>query len=107
MQVTLQNGRVISLGIWDTAGAERFQSISRMYYHGSRAAVICFSPGSQQSFAKAKFWVGKETDQGLPEDLVKPAHCVNVAFLTLHVTHAGALLKRLRAQLGFASCLTC
>ncbi|DBA94866.1 TPA: Ras-related protein Rab-24 [Trebouxia sp. C0004] len=56
-KVTLQNGRVISLGIWDTAGAERFQSISRMYYHGSRAAVICFSPGSQQSFAKAKYWV--------------------------------------------------
>jgi Ras-related protein Rab-24 len=54
---------VISLGIWDTAGAERFQSISRMYYHGSKAAVICFSPGSQQSFAKAKFWVGQLTDQ--------------------------------------------
>ena len=56
-QVTVQNGRVISLGIWDTAGAERFQSISRMYYHGSRAAIICFSPASQESFAKAKFWV--------------------------------------------------
>lgn len=57
LQVTVQSGRVISLGIWDTAGAERFQSISRMYYHGSRAAIICFSPNSQQSFAKAKFWV--------------------------------------------------
>lgn len=57
MQVKLQDERVISLGIWDTAGAERFQSISRMYYHGSGAAVICFYPGSQQSFAKAKFWV--------------------------------------------------
>ena len=57
MQVKLQNERVISLGMWDTAGAERFQSISRMYYHGSRAAIICFYPGSQQSFAKAKFWV--------------------------------------------------
>ena len=59
MQVTVESGRVISLGIWDTAGAERFQSISRMYYHGSKAAVICFSPSSQQSFAKAKFWVSK------------------------------------------------
>lgn len=57
MQVKLQNERKISLGVWDTAGAERFQSISRMYYHGSRAAVICFYPGNQQSFAKAKFWV--------------------------------------------------
>ncbi|KAL3162934.1 Ras- protein Rab-24 [Trebouxia sp. C0010 RCD-2024] len=60
-KVKLQNERVISLGIWDTAGAERFQSISRMYYHGSRAAVICFYPGSQQSFAKAKFWAQEVT----------------------------------------------
>ena len=57
MQVKLQNERVISLGVWDTAGAERFQSISRMYYHGSKAAIICFYPGDQHSFAKAKFWV--------------------------------------------------
>ena len=60
LQVTLQQGRVVSLGIWDTAGAERFQSISRMYYHGSRAAIVCFCPGSGASFEKAKFWVGYE-----------------------------------------------
>ena len=86
MQVTLQNGRVISLGIWDTAGAERFQSISRMYYHGSRAAVICFSPGSQQSFAKAKFWVGEGRSVHMSEDVVNAAHCIGFAFLTSHVT---------------------
>lgn len=65
MQVKLQNERVISLGVWDTAGAERFQSISRMYYHGSRAAIICFYPGDQHSFAKAKFWVSSsQHDKG-------------------------------------------
>ena len=56
-QVTVQNGRIISLGVWDTAGAERFQSISRMYYRGSKAAIICFNPASQTSFTKALFWV--------------------------------------------------
>lgn len=56
-QVTVQNGRVLSLGVWDTAGAERFQSISRMYYRGSKAAIVCFTPISQQSFTKALFWV--------------------------------------------------
>ena len=59
LQVTVQNGRILSLGIWDTAGAERFQSISRMYYRGSKAAIICFTPTSRQSFSKAQFWVRK------------------------------------------------
>lgn len=58
-QVTVQNGRIISLGVWDTAGAERFQSISRTYYRGSRAAIVCFTPISQESFRKALFWVSK------------------------------------------------
>ncbi len=43
----------------------------------------------------------------MPQDLVTPAHCIVVAFLTPHVTHPGALLRYPRTQLGFASCLTC
>ena len=47
----------MSLGIWDTAGAERFESISRMYYNGAKAAVVCFDPANARSFEKLKFWV--------------------------------------------------
>ena len=53
----MQSGRVLSLGVWDTAGAERFESLSRMYYNGAKAAVLCFDPCNAASFAKLKFWV--------------------------------------------------
>lgn len=56
-QVKLQSGRVLSLGIWDTAGAERFESLSRLYYNGAKAAILCFDPCDVQSFRKLKFWV--------------------------------------------------
>ena len=45
------------LGIWDTAGAERFESLSRVYYHGAGAAVICYDPTDALSFEKVRFWV--------------------------------------------------
>ena len=57
LQVACKNGRVISLGIWDTAGAERFEALSRMYYNGAKAAVLAFDPCNAKSFEKLKFWV--------------------------------------------------
>ena len=32
----------ITLGIWDTAGSERYESMSRIYYRGTAAAVVCY-----------------------------------------------------------------
>ena len=39
------------------AGAEQFEALSRMYYHGSRAAIVCFDASRASSFDKLKFWV--------------------------------------------------
>lgn len=57
LQVRLSDDRSVTLGIWDTAGAERFESLSRVYYHSARAAVVCFDATSVQSWQKLKFWV--------------------------------------------------
>jgi len=51
------NGTSITLGIWDTAGAERYESMSRIYYRSARAAIVCFDLTKKQSFAKVRFWV--------------------------------------------------
>ncbi|XP_010793782.1 xanthine dehydrogenase/oxidase-like [Notothenia coriiceps] len=34
--------KVITLGIWDTAGSERYEAMSRIYYRGARAAIVCY-----------------------------------------------------------------
>lgn len=56
-QAHVKGGKTITLGIWDTAGAEQFQSLSCMYYRQSRAAIVCFDPCSRASFEKLQFWV--------------------------------------------------
>jgi len=51
------NGTSITLGIWDTAGAERYESMSRIYYRSARAAIVCYDLTNKQSFGKVRFWI--------------------------------------------------
>ncbi|XP_059099347.1 ras-related protein Rab-24-like [Tigriopus californicus] len=48
--------RALIMGIWDTAGSERYQSMSRLYYRSARAAILCFDITCRESWAKVQFW---------------------------------------------------
>ncbi|XP_073966766.1 ras-related protein Rab-24-like isoform X2 [Choristoneura fumiferana] len=50
-------GRDFNVGIWDTAGSERYESMTRMYYRGAHAAVICYEPTSLESWARLRHWL--------------------------------------------------
>ncbi|XP_046386485.1 ras-related protein Rab-24-like [Ischnura elegans] len=55
--VVSSRGKKIVLGLWDTAGSERYLAMSRIFYRGASAAIVCYDIGSQASWKKAKFWV--------------------------------------------------
>ena len=40
----------IKLQLWDTAGTERFRSVSRSYYRGAAGAILVYDIASRQSF---------------------------------------------------------
>ncbi|KAL8212190.1 UNVERIFIED_CONTAM: Ras- protein Rab-24 [Gekko kuhli] len=52
-------GRTVTLGIWDTAGSERYEAMSRIYYRGAKAAIVCYDLTDSSSFQRAKFWVNE------------------------------------------------
>jgi Ras-related protein Rab-24 len=51
--------RELSVGLWDTAGAERFEAMSRQYYRYARAACVCFDLTRAETWPKVKFWVNE------------------------------------------------
>ncbi len=40
------NDKTIKLQIWDTAGKERYKSVTRSYFRGSIGVIICFDISS-------------------------------------------------------------
>eukprot|EP01115_Flamella_aegyptia_P014182 TRINITY_DN79244_c0_g1_i1.p1 TRINITY_DN79244_c0_g1~~TRINITY_DN79244_c0_g1_i1.p1 ORF type:complete len:199 (-),score=37.65 TRINITY_DN79244_c0_g1_i1:14-610(-) len=53
--------RSITLGIWDTAGAERYESMSRIYYRSAKAAIVCYDLCNKKSWERVQFWISELT----------------------------------------------
>ncbi len=54
------DGEDIVVGIWDTCGMERYESISKIYYRGAKAAIVCYDLTKADTFrGRAQFWVGE------------------------------------------------
>ncbi|KAL0808829.1 hypothetical protein ABMA28_012506 [Loxostege sticticalis] len=51
------NGKDFNIGIWDTAGSERYEAMTRMYYRGAHAAIVCYEPSSLESWARLRHWL--------------------------------------------------
>lgn len=56
-------GRQVAIGVWDTAGSERYQAMSRMYYRNAKAAIVCYAVNDLDSWDKVKFWVSELKQQ--------------------------------------------
>ena len=54
--LNLQN-KIVKLQVWDTAGMEKYRSISASYYRGSHAAFIVFDLTSRASFDAVPKWI--------------------------------------------------
>eukprot|EP00742_Colponemidia_sp_Colp-10_P000388 GILJ01000425.1.p1 GENE.GILJ01000425.1~~GILJ01000425.1.p1 ORF type:complete len:214 (-),score=20.34 GILJ01000425.1:287-928(-) len=50
-------GKVVKLQVWDTAGHERFRTISTSYYRGAHGALVVFDRSNRDSFEHVPKWV--------------------------------------------------
>jgi Ras-related protein Rab-1A len=53
---------VIKLQIWDTAGQDRFRSITRNYFRGSNGIMLIYDITNKSSFNSIKNWMGQIKD---------------------------------------------
>ncbi len=57
------SGEDVRLMLWDTAGQEEFDAITKAYYRGAQACVIAFSTTDRASFDAVKKWKRKVEDE--------------------------------------------
>lgn len=56
-------GEEVTFFLWDTAGQEEYDAITRTYYKGAGAAILAFSTVDRASFDAIESWYQKVTDE--------------------------------------------
>ncbi|XP_071140716.1 ras-related protein Rab-23-like [Mytilus galloprovincialis] len=57
------NTEDVRLMLWDTAGQEEFDAITKAYYRGAQACVLAFSTVDRESFEAVESWKKKVEDE--------------------------------------------
>eukprot|EP00347_Sterkiella_histriomuscorum_P006173 403353782 len=58
---------LFKMQIWDTAGQESFQSITKTFYRGAHAILLTYSVASMQSFQNLEYWYNEIKTQSEPD----------------------------------------
>ena len=57
--VTLKNGSKVKVQIHDTAGQERFRTISKNYYRGAQGIILLYDVTKRNTFDSIRNWVAQ------------------------------------------------
>ena len=61
----------VTLHVWDTAGEERFWSITHMYFREAMAIVLCFSLTDEKSFENLGRWLEEIDDKAMTANFIR------------------------------------
>ena len=62
------DSKTIKLQIWDTAGQDRFKTITSSYYKGAHGIIVTYDITDRDSFAKVSEWMS-EVDKHASENI--------------------------------------
>ena len=64
----LKNNKDVKIQIWDTAGQDRFRSITKNYYKGSHGIILIYDITNRRTFENVQQWISQireETSQNV------------------------------------------
>jgi len=71
--INLKDNRKVKIQIWDTAGEDRFRSITRNYYKGAKGILLIFDVTDKETFTHVRDWIERiheESPEGITICLV-------------------------------------
>lgn len=60
----------MKLQIWDTAGEEKFRSLTPMYYKNAEAIILVYDSTNYQTFNNLEKWTKEVEENGKPQVLL-------------------------------------
>ena len=67
--VKMEDGNTVKLQIWDTAGQDRFHSLTRNYFKGAHGIILLYDITTQSSFDNVSKWI-KQIKEDASEKVV-------------------------------------
>ena len=64
-------GKNVSVGIWDTAGADQYQNIAKIYYRNAKVAIFCFDKSNFSSFERVRLFYANHKHKILIKTVLK------------------------------------
>ena len=65
------NDNRVKLAIWDTAGSERFRSLTPNFYRGAHGAILVYDVNRRESFDKLDSWIQELDVYSTRPDMIK------------------------------------
>ncbi|KAI0272817.1 ras-domain-containing protein [Russula aff. rugulosa BPL654] len=70
LEVQVVQGRKVKMSIWDTAGQDRFRTITASYYRGAQGVTLVYDVSNRESFEALPRWL-EELENYVPPEVVK------------------------------------
>ena len=65
------NGKTLKFEIWDTAGQEKYRSLTKLFYKDVNAAVMVYDITRKQTFEELKnYWTDQIKENALPDTFI-------------------------------------
>ena len=66
----LNNGKKVKLQIWDTAGQDRFRSVTKTYYKGADGILLIYDVTNIQTYENVKNWISQIKQESSPHIVI-------------------------------------
>jgi len=71
VKLMLWNDKKVGLSIWDTAGQEKFRSLTSSYYRGTQGIILVFDVTDRSSFEHLDKWISEVDTYSTSDNVVK------------------------------------
>ena len=68
--LTLKSGKKVKLQIWDTAGQDRFRTITKNYYKGAHGIILIYDVTNTDTYDNVENWISQIKEEASPNVVI-------------------------------------